>query len=65
MLNQEKNENFWTVDNAVAQQRLEGLEPSREVISDLERASRGEVTINEVISNINKRFRDEHKIFQQ
>ncbi len=63
MLKQEKNKSFWTVDNAVAQQDLEGLEPSRDVISDLERAAHGEMTVNEVISNINKRFMDEHKIF--
>ncbi len=50
--------NLWAVENAIAQQRLEGLEPSQEVISDLERAARGEVTVKEVIANIGKRFRN-------
>ena len=63
MLKQEKNKSFWTVDNTVAQQRLEGLEQSHDVISDLERAAHWEMTVNEVISNINKRFMDEHKDF--
>ncbi|NDD59139.1 MAG: hypothetical protein EBZ47_07830 [Chlamydiae bacterium] len=47
---------------AVAQQRLEGLEPSCAVVSDLERAARGEVTTSEVIANINQRFMNEYKI---
>ena len=46
------------VKNAIAQQRLEGLMPSREVVSDLERAAYGEITVGEVIANIGKRHRD-------
>lgn len=51
--------NFWAVDNAVAQQRLEGLEPSQAVVSDLELAARGEISVNDVIANIGKRFRND------
>ncbi len=43
------------VKNAIAQQRLEGLMPSREVVSDLERAAYGEITVSEAIANIGKR----------
>ena len=32
--------------------------PSREVVSDLERAAHGEITVSEVIANIGKRHRD-------
>ena len=49
----------WAVDNAIAQQRLEGLEPSLEVIADLRRAAHGEMAIPEVIANIKKRFRND------
>lgn len=50
---------LWAVENAIAQQRLEGLEPSQAVISDLERAARGEITVKDVIANIGKRFRND------
>lgn len=65
MSNQVENEHFWAVDNAIAQQRLEGLEPSRAVVLDLERAARGEITIGDVIANINQRFRNADKVLQQ
>jgi len=55
---EEIEQNLFDVQNAVAQQRLEGLTPSREVVSDLERAARGEITVREVIANIGKRHRD-------
>lgn len=59
MVNNEKiAQNLFDVRNAVAQQRLEGLTPSPEVISDLERAARGEIGVREVISNIGQRHRD-------
>ena len=45
------------VHNAVAQQRLEGLEPSGALVADLERAARGELSIREIIENIKHRFR--------
>jgi len=32
--------------------------PSREVVSDLERAAYGEITVSEVIANIGKRHRE-------
>ena len=44
--------NMFAVRNAIAQQRLEGLEPSPEVIGDLDRCARGQITIEEVIENI-------------
>ncbi len=58
MLSSHKD-NLWAVENAVAQQRLEGLEPSQAVVFDLERAARGEISINDVIANIGKRFRND------
>jgi len=47
--------NMFAVRISIAQQRLEGLEPSPEVIGDLERCARGEMTIEEVIENIRRR----------
>jgi hypothetical protein len=55
---EEIRQNLFDVKNAIAQQRLAGLTPSREVASDLERAAHGEITVREVISNIGKRHRD-------
>jgi len=49
---------LFDVKNAIAQQRLEGLTPSAELASDLERAAQGEISVQEVISNIGKRHRD-------
>ncbi len=54
---EEIRQNLFDVKNAIAQQRLEGLMPSREVVSDLERAAHGEITVGEVIANIGKRHR--------
>ncbi len=56
---EEIKQNLFDVKNAVAQQRLEGLMPSREAVSDLERAAYGEITISKVIANISMRHRDE------
>jgi hypothetical protein len=56
---EEIRQNLFDVKNAIAQQRLEGLTPSREVVSDLERAAYGEITVCEVIANIGRRHRDE------
>ena len=56
---EEIKQNLFDVKNAIAQQRLEGLTPSREVVSDLERAAHGEITVSEVIANISMRHRDE------
>ena len=44
------------VDNAIAQQRLEGLEPSGALIADLQRAARGELSIRRVLENIKERL---------
>ena len=52
---EEIRQNMFDVKNAIAQQRLEGLMPSREVVSDLECAARGEITVRDVIANISKR----------
>ena len=56
---EEIKQNLFDVKNAVAQQRLEGLTPSLDVVTDLERAAYGEITISEVIANISMRHRDE------
>ena len=56
---EEITQNLFDVKNAIAQQRLEGLTPSREVVDDLERAARGEIPVGEVIANIGQRHRDE------
>jgi hypothetical protein len=56
MLKQNNDGNLWAVENAVAQQRLEGLEPSQAVVTDLERAARGEISVKDMIANIGKRF---------
>jgi len=45
----------WAIENAIAQQRLEGLEPSPQVIADLRRVEQGEMTFAQVIANIKKR----------
>ncbi|MFZ4699644.1 MAG: antitoxin VbhA family protein [Candidatus Methylumidiphilus sp.] len=55
-----KSDRTCDVKNAIAQQRFEGLMPSREVVSDLERAAYGEITVSEVIANLGKRHREEH-----
>ena len=44
------------VENAVAQQRLEGLAVPSEVVADMERAARGEIGIEEGIQNTQKKF---------
>jgi len=46
------------VENAIAQQRLEGIEPSAPLAHDLERAARGEISVREAIDNIGKRAGD-------
>jgi hypothetical protein len=45
------------VDNAVAQQELEGLTVSPEVVADMYLAARGEMTSDEVIANIYARLK--------
>jgi hypothetical protein len=53
---------LWAIENAIAQQRLEGLEPSKEVVSDVHRVARGEITIEDAIANIGKRRLKNDKI---
>lgn len=57
MLNrQEIIRNLAAVENAVAQQRLEGLEVPQETIEDLRRVAHGEINIEEGIKNAYRRF---------
>ena len=53
---QEIRFNLKAVENAVAQQRLEGLEVPPEVIEDMKRAARGEIDIADGIRNTYKKF---------
>ncbi len=53
---QKISQNLKAVDNAVAQQRLEGLEVPPEVVEEMKRAARGEVEIEEGIRNTVRRF---------
>lgn len=51
--------NLKAVENAVAQQRLEGLAVPPEVVADMERAARGEIGIEEGIQNTREKFRQD------
>ena len=53
---QEIQWNLKCVQNASAHQRLEGLEPSKEYMDDIERAARGEIPFEEVMENIKRRY---------
>lgn len=44
------------VTNAIASQRLEGLEPDSGAVADLQRFARGEVEIDTVLSNFKARI---------
>jgi len=44
------------VENAVAQQRLEGLKVPPDVVEEMNRAARGEIGIEEGIRNTVRRF---------
>lgn len=44
------------VANALANQRLEGLEPDANVVLDLQRFARGECDINEVLNKFKTRI---------
>ncbi len=48
--------NLKAVENAVAQQRLEGLEVPSDVVADMERAARGEIGIEEGIQNTREKL---------
>lgn len=53
---QETRRNLKAVENAVAQQRLEGLVVPPEVIEDMQRAARGEIAIEDGIKMTYQRF---------
>lgn len=44
------------MDNAVANQRLEGLEPDARTVVELRRVVRGELTIAEVLQSVRARI---------
>lgn len=44
------------LDNAIATQRLEGLEPDAQTITDLERVVRGEIEVVDVITRLRQRI---------
>lgn len=44
------------LDNAIATQRLEGLEPDAQTIADLERVVRGEIEVVDVIKRLRQRI---------
>ena len=48
--------NLKAVDNAIAQQRLEGLDVPLDVIADLKRAARGEIHIADGIQTTYQKF---------
>lgn len=54
---QEVARNMRAVDNAIAQQELEGLKVSKATIEDMQRAARGEIRSEDVIRNIYARFK--------
>ncbi len=57
MLNeQEIRQNLKAVENAVAQQWLEGLEVPPDVIEEMKRAARGEIKIEDGIRNSYEKF---------
>ena len=53
---QKISQNLKGVENAVAQQRLEGLEVPPEIVEEMNRAARGEIEIEEGIRNTVRRF---------
>ena len=54
---EEIERNLRAVDHAIAQQALEGLTVSDEVVEDMRRASRGEIPDEQVIANIYARHK--------
>jgi hypothetical protein len=53
---QKITQNLKAVENAVAQQTLEGLEVPPDVVEEMKRAARGEIEIEEGIRNTVRRF---------
>ncbi len=56
---QEQIERQKTVQNALASQRIEGLEPDAIVIEDAEKWVRGEITIDTAVANYKARVQYE------
>lgn len=56
---QEQIERQQTVRNALASQRIEGLEPDAIVIEDAEKWVRGEITIDTAVANYKARVQYE------
>ena len=52
----ELRRNRRALDNAIAQQRLEGLEVTPETVALLEQAARGEITTAEIIRQLQERY---------
>jgi hypothetical protein len=55
---QDIQRNMRAVAHAIAQQELEGLKVPESTVSDLHRVARGEIGTDEVIRNIDRRFRN-------
>ncbi|MCW8167030.1 hypothetical protein D8B22_19305 [Verminephrobacter aporrectodeae subsp. tuberculatae] len=56
---QEQIERRAVVKNSLASQRIEGLEPDAKVMEDAEKWTRGEMTIDAIISDYKARMRYE------
>ncbi len=53
---QKVSQRLEAVENAVAQQRLEGLEVPQDVVAEMKRAARGEMEIEEGIRNTLRKY---------
>jgi hypothetical protein len=53
---QKIKQNLRAVENAIAQQRLEGLEVPPDIIAEMQRAARGEIKIEEGIRHTIRKF---------
>lgn len=51
--------NLAALENAIAQQNLEGLQPSSQVIAELKRVAYGEISIEDVLQGVKKRLANE------
>lgn len=56
LTDEETERSLRAVEHAIAQQALEGLTVSEDTAADMRRASRGEISDEEVIANIYARF---------
>ncbi len=53
---QKIKQNLRAVENAIAQQRLEGLEVPPDIVAEMQRAAHGEIEIEEGISDTIRKF---------